>query len=292
MKTNKVRFSIIIAAYNVETYIEEAIKSVLNQEFCDYELIIVDDCSTDSTYQKIEKYKDGKVKICKTQYNTGTAGGARNEGLKHSEGEYIIFLDGDDRLYNKETLTEIDKLIGQVNYDIIYFGYQDLGGSNKTRISNKQNSTKEARLICDVSFSVSSRCWSRKFLEENKMKFIEGMFYEDEAFCMKGNILAENTTCGEFPIFNYRRNRKGSVMSTPSVKKCSDWYRMLAELVDMYEITPEEYRPYLLSFIKNESENIPLKIKAILKSLKEESGTPVFPKREYKFINVWEEDNE
>lgn len=157
------------------------------------------------------------------------------------------------------------------------------------RVSNNNNSTKEARIICDVTFSVSSRCWNREFIEKNNMRFKESMYYEDELFCMTANILVEKTTYGDFPIFRYRRNRKGSVMSTPSIKKCSDWYRMLAELVDLIEITPVEYKKYLMSFIKNESDTIPLKVKAIIKSLVEKNGTPVFPKREYEYNDFMEE---
>ena len=60
-------------------------------------------------------------------------------------------------------------------------------------------------------------------------------------------------------------------------------YRMLSYLMDLYEITPEKYKPYLLSFIKNETKSLPIRIDAILKALKDGNGTPVFPKRDYKF---------
>ena len=72
-------------------------------------------------------------------------------------------------------------------------------------------------------------------------------------------------------------------MSTPSIRRCSDMYRMLAYLIDLYDITPERYRPYLLSFIENETESLPVRMEAILKCLREGGGTPVFPKRNYKF---------
>lgn len=290
MKKDEKKFSVIIVAYNIEKYIDEAIKSVLNQSFDNYEIIIIDDCSTDGTQEVINKYSSSKnVKIYQTKKNTGTAGGPRNLGIKYAQGEYILFLDGDDKLYNENVLLNINNLIGDNEYDLLYLSYQDLGNKNELRISNKQNTTKEARIVCDVSFSVSSRCWNKKFLINNNIKFIEGMYYEDEVFCMKANVLAQKTTYGEFPIFNYRRNRKGSVMSTPTIKKCSDWYRMIGELVDLLDITPDEYKPQLLSFIKNESDSIPLRVKAILKALEKDNGIPVFPKRNYKYIDFMEE---
>lgn len=287
------RFSIILVSYNVEKYIGEAIESVLNQSYKNFELIIVDDCSTDNTRKNIRKYKDERIKFYKTKKNTGTASGSRNVGLEYVTGEYILFLDGDDKLLDNEILRKIDLKIGKEEYDLIYLGYQDLGNEYKLRVSNEQNSTKEARIICDVSFSVSARCWNRKFIEKHNMRFIEGMYYEDELFCMKANILAEKTTYGEFPIFNYRRNRKGSAMTTPSLKKCSDWYRMLSEMVKLLEITPDEYKKYLISFLKNENDSIPYRIKAILQSFDpDKNGVPVFPKRNYEFVDFMGENND
>lgn len=292
MDSKAKRFSIILISYNVEKYIEEAIESVLEQTYTNFELIIVDDCSTDNTIKNIKKYKDNRIKFYQTEKNTGSASGSRNVGLGYVTGEYILFLDGDDRFIDKEILRKIDNKIGEEIYDLIYLGYQDLGNEYKLRVSNAENSTKEARITCDVSFSVSARCWNRSFIEKHNMRFIEGMYYEDELFCMKANILAEKTTFGEFPIFNYRRNRKGSAMTTPSLKKCSDWYRMLSEMVKLLEITPEEYKKYLISFIKNENDSIPYRIKAILKTFDSNGNdVPVFPKRNYEFVDFMGEEN-
>ena len=163
------RFSIIIPAYNVEQYIEEAIKSVLEQDFQNYELILIDDCSTDNTKNLLEKYRSERTKVYSTNKNTGTAAGPRNVGLNYATGEYVLFLDGDDKLYNNKVLGKIDKLISNEKYDVVYLGYQDIGNSDKMRVSNNYNSTKEARIICDITFSVSSRCWNRDFIEKNNM---------------------------------------------------------------------------------------------------------------------------
>ena len=105
MEKRYTRFSIIIVAYNVEQYIEEAIESVLNQDFRDYEIIVVDDCSTDNTAKKIQQYKDERIKVCSTKRNTITPGKPRNVGLENANGEYILFLDGDDKLYNNYVIS-------------------------------------------------------------------------------------------------------------------------------------------------------------------------------------------
>ncbi len=249
---NPLKFTVAICSYNIEKYIERAIKSVLNQDYENYEVIVVDDCSQDNTVEIIKKYESNKLKFFSTEKNSGTAAASRNISIEKARGEYIIFLDGDDTLYDNKTLQKIDQELGNDTPDIMYLGFEDVGQGNKERISTNENSSKKARLTCDVTFSVSSRCWKREFLIKNNMKFVTGMYYEDELYSLKGTILAQNTKSANIKVFKYYRNREGSVMTAPSIKKCSDWYRMLAEVMDLYQITPNEYKPYLLSFIKNE----------------------------------------
>lgn len=287
----KLRFTVAISAYNIENYVKRAIDSVLNQTFKNYELLVIDDCSTDSTMEVIKQIVGQEAKILQTKKNSGTAAASRNIAIENAKGEYLLFLDGDDELYSNETLKEIDEHIKENKYDIIYLGYENVGHTeNYYRISNKENSTREARLICDESFSVSSKVWNVEFLRNNNIRFKEGMYYEDELFSIKSNILSKVTTYGEFPIFKYHRNREGSVMTKPTVKKCSDWYRMVAEVTDLYEITPEEDKKYLLSFLKNESDSIPLRVENIIEALRENRKTKVLPKRNYKFIDVLNEE--
>ena len=276
------RFSVIISAYNIENYIKRAIDSVLSQTFRDFELIVINDCSKDSTLEKIKEYNDERLILIDNEKNVGL-GAVRNLGIERATGEYIVHLDGDDTLYEDETLEKIDEVIGNDLPDIVYLGFKDVGGFNKTYLSTAENSTKKARLTCDINFSVPSKCWRREFLIENNIKFIENIYYEDMVYSTHATILAKTHKHGEFPSFKYYRNRAGSIMSTPSMRRCSDMYRMLSYLMDLYNITPEEYKPYLLSFIKNETASVPARIDAIIKALKDGTGTPVFPKRNYKF---------
>lgn len=279
------RFSVIMCCYNLEKIVNTAIKSVLNQTFKDFELILVNDCSTDNTLaslKKFEKISNGKIKIINNEKNLGLSA-SRNKAIAEAKGEYIVHLDGDDTLYERETLEKIDKTIGNEKLDICYFGVQYVGGGNKLYLPNEKNSTIEARIVCDMHFAVASKVWRREFLEENNLTFIEGMYYEDMVYSIKAAIKAKKTSFGAFPIYVYYRNREGSIMATPNIKRCKDMYKMLYHLMELYEETPEHLQPYLLSFIKNETYGVPLRIDAILKSLKDSTYTPVFPKRNYVF---------
>lgn len=91
-------FSIVIPTYNRAHLIEKAVGSVQNQTYNDWELIIVDDCSTDNIDEVIREYRDERIKFFKLAINKGNAG-ARNEGVKQSKGKYVFFLDSDDEMH-------------------------------------------------------------------------------------------------------------------------------------------------------------------------------------------------
>ncbi|MEP5340496.1 MAG: glycosyltransferase [Algibacter sp.] len=101
-------FSIIIPLYNKEDYIVETLKSVLNQSFTNFEIIIIDDGSTDNSLKKIKPLIDNRFKII-NQENFGPSH-ARNKGIKEALGNYITLLDADD-LWYKNHLLELKKLI-------------------------------------------------------------------------------------------------------------------------------------------------------------------------------------
>ena len=118
-KTMKV--SVIIPTFNSEKFIKRAIYSVLIQSYEDFELIIVDDCSTDNTVKIIESFNDDRIKIVKHDVNTGV-GVARQTGLKYTTGDFVLFVDSDD--YLKDDFIEMCVLLQkQENADIIYTSF-------------------------------------------------------------------------------------------------------------------------------------------------------------------------
>lgn len=100
--------SVVVPVYNASKFIEETIENVLSQTYQNFELILVDDISTDDSIEKIKKYTDKRIKlICLEE--KGLASGSRNRGIKEASGEFICFLDADDLIENK-------KLEKQVNF--------------------------------------------------------------------------------------------------------------------------------------------------------------------------------
>lgn len=116
--------SIITPAYNASKVVGETIESVQKQTFKDWEMIIVDDCSTDNTLEIIEEYakNDSRIVVLKHEKNSGVAA-ARNTALKKATGNYIAFLDSDD-MWHPEKLQKQIEFMEQNNYVLTYTNYQ------------------------------------------------------------------------------------------------------------------------------------------------------------------------
>ena len=118
--------SIIMPAYNAEKYIAEAIESVLKQTYTNWELIIVNDCSTDATEQIIKKYQkqDYRIKLYSLLNNQGVAN-ARNTAIQNTRGRYLAFLDSDD-MWLPEKLEKQLAFMQANNYVFTYHDYRTI----------------------------------------------------------------------------------------------------------------------------------------------------------------------
>lgn len=130
--------SVVVPLYNNEEYVGECLESILNQTFQDFEVIVVDDCSTDNSVAIVESYApkfDGRLRLAQTEENSGGGGYVpRNIGLKLASGEYVIFVDSDDfiLLTALETLYQAAK---QYDADVVYAGtHYDLIAPNKIHL--------------------------------------------------------------------------------------------------------------------------------------------------------------
>ena len=119
-------FSIVIPLYNKKNFIQNTIKSVLNQTFTDFELIIVNDCSTDNSRKEVSKIISEQIKIIEHLENKGLSA-SRNTGIKNATGNFIAFLDADDE-WKPDFLATIKSLISTffeaqlfaTNYEELY----------------------------------------------------------------------------------------------------------------------------------------------------------------------------
>lgn len=129
MEENKI--SIITPLYNGEKYIEETILSVIKQTYNNWEMLIVDDCSSDNSPNIVKKYveQDKRIKHIRLEKNSGAAI-ARNKAIEIAEGEYIAFLDSDD-LWKKEKLEKQINFMKENNYAISFTEYEEINENGK-----------------------------------------------------------------------------------------------------------------------------------------------------------------
>lgn len=185
MKTPKL--SVIIPVYNVQEFLDEAIKSVLEQNFQDWECILVDDGSTDNSGAMCDKWSgiDPKIKTIH-QKNKGLSG-ARNTGMKHIKGKYVAFLDSDDIFIDKNLFADnISILEKDSNLDFIQFPIKYINVDKET--FNEPFSTfigTEEILTGYQDAHISQNCWNKIYRTSSipaSVRFPEGIYFEDEWF--------------------------------------------------------------------------------------------------------------
>ncbi|MBR0062351.1 MAG: glycosyltransferase family 2 protein [Selenomonadaceae bacterium] len=216
------KVSVIIPMYNAEKYLAACLDSVLAQTLTDFEVVIVDDCSTDSSCAVAESYLEkfgGRLKIISLPKNTGNASIPRNEGLRFSRSEYIFFMDNDDLLI-QTALAELYRLAEDFQADAVYMerGFI-LDKENFTEATWNKNVAlidKPTLEIQDVSARVENFLrtgygwapWTkflrRDFLIANKINFPHVKISEDVLWTFKVICLAENFLRVPNQLYVYR----------------------------------------------------------------------------------------
>lgn len=177
-------FSIVIPTYNRERIVLNALKSITAQTFNDFEVIIVDDGSTDATAEVIQALNDPKIKYFKTE-NCGVAH-ARNYGIKKASGSYITFLDSDDLLENFHFQTAFNIISENGSPEIIHlnfkWGIENRSNAKENKLPNKlpDDIFKSCSLHVNCLFIRSDIAKSNLFNESREL-----MFAEDWDFFMK-----------------------------------------------------------------------------------------------------------
>jgi glycosyltransferase involved in cell wall biosynthesis len=130
--TNPVKASIVITCHNLEKYINEAIDSALNQKFDSFEVIVIDDGSTDDSWRNIGRYK-GRIKAFRRTNGLHSASYARNDGIERARGEYVVCLDGDDKLH-EDYLAKLCSVLDSNPWLGVAYSAWNLFGTNEGTI--------------------------------------------------------------------------------------------------------------------------------------------------------------
>lgn len=202
------KISIVVTAYNIENYIEEALESCINQTYKDLEIIVVDDCSTDSTKEIIKKLqeKDERIKLIEHDVNQG-AGLARRTGIQKTTGEYVLILDGDDWL-DLNFIEDLAKEAERTGADIVS------GGIVIRRQDGSYDATGYGECICETNYDKVVKFWKdrivflnnkliRKTLH-NVIPYCKRRFIEDTPVIIPQLYLANKVAYINSLGYNYR----------------------------------------------------------------------------------------
>lgn len=220
MNTSTIRtlVSIIIPVYKVREYIEECIESVLRQSYQHIEIILVDDVGNDGSIELAEeklRNTNSRWLILKHATNRGPSA-ARNTGIAAATGEYLYFLDADDyidRFSIEKLVTAIIEANAQMAYGGFAYLYQNqLVQSNWWYPKNEVPTDSPFRLYLKrtISAMACNILIRKKFYHETRVKFSEGLFYEDTIWTFLMSLRTNRIVLTEGISYYYRRNRLGS----------------------------------------------------------------------------------
>lgn len=218
------KISVIIPVYNVSEYISRCADSIVSQNLYDIEIIFVNDGTKDNSREIVEKYQHKDSRIIILDKENGGLSSARNYGLKHAKGEYVLFVDSDDYLeLNACERIYIEHL--ENNADIIVFGSKifpeynvDMWIRNNLSVRTVYYDTDIPKVLFKENGAypyVWRNCYKRKFLEKLNIFFDENAkFAEDILFQFEVFPFANNIAFIEDKLYNYRFSRPGSLMNT------------------------------------------------------------------------------
>ena len=209
------KISVIVPVYNCAKFIKKCLDSLKQQTFSNFELIIINDCSTDSSLKIIEdsKFDFQNIKIIDLESNSGVSY-ARNLGLKHATCDYIFFMDSDD-FVDPKFLEVLYGKIAETDADIVCCNYFIVSRKNRTfkRILNyKPGNYSPEKLIkplirdTKIHFFVWNKLFKKEIIKENKILF-SGRCYEDMLFTLKAFYFSKNILILDDFLYYYRKHR-------------------------------------------------------------------------------------
>ncbi len=226
MENNEL-ISVIVPVYNVSNYLKKCINSILSQTYKNFEIIIVDDGSTDGSETICDEYKNNpNIQIIHKK--NGGLSSARNEGLKRSKGKYICFIDSDDYIEGKY-LEVLYEMIIRNESDVAVCGFDNVDEKGNVLSNYKYNKkayiyTPEKALLKMMNLNIPfTQCaWNKLYKKsifcDNDLKYPEGFIYEDLATTPVAIGESNRISFVNEPLYHYVK-REGSIVQSESFKQ-------------------------------------------------------------------------
>lgn len=250
------RFSIIVPAYQVQSYLGACLDSVLEQSYRDFELIGVDDRSPDGCGEILDGYaaRDERVRVLHLPENVGL-GRARNAGIEAAGGEYLIFLDGDDTLTEGSLRAIADRLDATGEPEVLVYDYartywdgravrsrDGAAGAFRTGQDRADVFTAAEREdVLNLLMVVWNKAYRRDFVERNGFRFPAG-YYEDTPWTYPVMLTAATIATLDRVVVHYRQRRQGGNILATVSRRHFDIFAQYDLVFDYVHERPELHR--------------------------------------------------
>lgn len=207
---DEIKISIIMPVYNVQNFLEDALKSIQNQTFDDYEVIMVDDGSSDGSFEIMKRFSDSDPRFKSFSKENQGVSLTRNFALDHAKGEYIAFLDGDD-LMPKKALEIMYRTAKEQKAQIVVGKMQEFSLAKK-RIYKHTDALSKKKIVSKYdedliwSMMLGNKLFSRDLIESHGIRFEEIKYSEDAIFTMTC-VYNSSVIAGCTEITNHYRKR-------------------------------------------------------------------------------------
>ncbi len=238
---NPMKVSVIVPVYNTELYLEECIQSICNQTLKEIEIICVDDGSTDSSIEIIQRLaeKDSRIQLLQQENRGG--GAARNLGMKKAQGDYLMFLDSDD-FFQEDLLEKLWMRCEETKADIsickVKCYHVDLGFDTPEPAAMREEFLPEKEVFCwkDMPEAIFNsfhnwpwnKMFSRAFVEKKQLSFQEIKRTNDLLFTCKALMEAERIAVVKEELVNYRVGMSTNCQSTNTETPLDFYHAFLA----------------------------------------------------------------
>lgn len=243
------RFSIIIPVYNVEQFLAKCLDSALQQSFDDYEIIAVNDGSTDHSRKILAEYECLHDKLSVIDQQNKGLGGARNTGIQHAAGEFVVFLDSDDYII-ADTLRILDDYLQAFELDVLAFDCNMVNVSGDIlQIATVADYSDEFTCLSGKQFlrlepTACLKVYRRTLFCEHKIWFPERLWYEDLATVFKMVPYVNHAGYLKKPLYNYvqhgasithSKNMKRMMEIVPAFESMWEYYEQQGFLKEFYD---------------------------------------------------------
>lgn len=230
MLTQSPKISIIVPIYNAEKYLSRCIKSILNQSFLDFELLLINDGSRDYSGSICDKYSNNDQRITVLHTENKGVSSARNNGLEYAQGDYVLFVDADDWI-ESNSLDLLYKTIISENLDLLQFSFRTVNTVGKVLQNYSTETTvsdlhtyieKDAFLVC-----VGGTMIKKTIIDSNNLRFQTNLkLAEDQLFILSAIKFSKRMKRIADVLYNYYQNDN----SATATAKFDDIIHSIVEL--------------------------------------------------------------